>query len=109
MSYITSSHITKYVDKIKLWAIKMKKDGIEFRVGDSAFYFKLGNILEEKNLSKNKLCQETGTDYKVITRYLTGNLLRIDTIVLARLCEFLDCEMTDIIDFKRNVYKKEND
>ena len=47
----------------------MNKDGIEVRIGKSAFYFKLGNILDEKNISKNKLSQDTETDYKVITRY----------------------------------------
>ena len=43
----------------------MNKDGIEVRIGDSAFYFKLGNILAKRKISKNKLSQDTETDYKL--------------------------------------------
>ena len=83
----------------------MNKDGIEVKIGGSAFYFKLGNLLDEKNISKNKLGQDTGTDYKVVTRYINGESERLDLIVLERLCNYLDCELTDIIELKRNVFK----
>lgn len=84
----------------------MNSDGIEVRIGDSAFYFKLTNLLAKKKMSKNKLCQETGTDYKVISRYMSGEIERLDMIVLERLCTFLDCEISDIIELKKNIYKK---
>ena len=83
----------------------MNKDGIEVRIGKSAFYFKLGNILDEKNISKNKLSQDTETDYKVITRYINGDLTRLDINILERLCNYLDCDITDIIELKKNVFK----
>ncbi len=83
----------------------MKKDGIEIRVGNSAFYFKLGNLLEEKKISKNKLSQDTATDYKVVTRYINGDIGRPDLTVLERFCNYLDCEISDIIELKKNVFK----
>lgn len=83
----------------------MKKDGIEIRIGNSAFYFKLGNLLSEKNISKNKLSQETETDYKVITRYIDGDLTRLDINVLERLCNYLNCDISDIVELKKNVFK----
>ena len=83
----------------------MNKDGIEVRIGKSAFYFKLGNILDEKNISKNKLSQDTETDYKVITRYINGDLTRLDINILERLCNYLDCDISDIIELKKNVFK----
>lgn len=83
----------------------MKKDGIEIRVGDSAFYFKLGNLLAEKKISKNKLSQDTETDYKVVTRYINGDLTRLDINILERLCNYLDCDISDIIELKKNVFK----
>lgn len=82
----------------------MNKDGIEVRIGNSAFYFKLGNTLKEKNISKNKLCQDTGTDYKVVTRYLNGEIERLDLIVLERICNYLDCELEDIVQLKKNIF-----
>ena len=83
----------------------MKKDGIEVRIGNSAFYFKLNNLLEKKKISKNKLGQDTGTDYKVVTRYINGEIERLDLIVLERFCNYLECELTDIIELKKNVFK----
>ena len=83
----------------------MNKDGIEVRIGKSAFYFKLGNILDEKNISKNKLSQDTETDYKVITRYIDGDLTRLDINILERLCSYLECDISDIIELKKDVFK----
>ena len=83
----------------------MNKDGIEIRIGNSAFYFKLGNLLSDKNISKNKLSQDTGTDYKVVTRCINGDIERLDLIVLERFCNYLDCEIADIIELKKNIFK----
>ena len=78
----------------------MNKDGIEVRIGDSAFYFKLGNILAKRKISKNKLSQDTETDYKVITRYIDGDLTRLDINV------YLECDISDIVELKKDVFKK---
>ena len=83
----------------------MKKDGIEVRIGDSAFYFKLGTILAKRKISKNKLSQDTETDYKVITRYIDGDLTRLDINVLERLCSYLECDISDIVELKKDVFK----
>ena len=76
----------------------MNKDGIEVKIGDSAFYFKLGNLLDKNKISKNKLSQDTETDYKVVTRYISGDLTRLDINILERLWYYLDCDISDIIE-----------
>ena len=83
----------------------MNKDGIEVKIGDSAFYFKLGNLLDKKKISRNKLSQDTETDYKVVTRYISGDLTRLDINILERLCNYLDCDISDIIELRKNVFK----
>ena len=83
----------------------MNKDGIEVRIGDSAFYFKLGTILAKRKISKNKLSQDTETDYKVITRYINGDLTRLDINILERLCSYLECDISDIVELKKDVFK----
>ena len=83
----------------------MNKDGIEVKIGYSAFYFKLGNLLDKKKISKNKLSQDTETDYKVVTRYISGDLTRLDINILERLCNYLDCDISDIIELRKNVFK----
>lgn len=46
--------------------------------------------------------RESETDFKVIKRFMNGEMLRIDIIVLARLCNYLKCDMTDIIEYIRD-------
>lgn len=64
------------------------------------FLFKLKDILSKKKISINKLMRDTDTDFKVIKRLMTGNLVKIDIFVLARICDYLDCSITDIIEYK---------
>lgn len=63
------------------------------------YLFKLGDLLSNKNISINKLMRETDTDFKVIKRLINGEMVRIDIIVLARLCDYLDCNITDIFEY----------
>ena len=76
---------------------KVKKVKIE----NGYYLFKLEQLLEDKNISINKLMRDTNTDFKVIKRLMTGSMARIDIIVLARFCDYLDCNMTDIIEYIR--------
>ena len=54
-----------------------------------------------KGISINKLMKETGTDFKVIKRLMKGDLIRIDIIVLVRICNYLDCNLNNIIEHDR--------
>lgn len=65
------------------------------------YLFKLGRLLQNKNISINKLMRDTNTDFKVIKRIMSGEIVRIDIIVLARLCDYLNCNITDIIEYVR--------
>ncbi len=67
---------------------------------DNGYYlFKLEKILKDKNISINKLIRDTNTDFKVIKRLITGDLVRIDIIVLARLCIYFNCKIEDIVEY----------
>lgn len=73
---------------------------VKIKIENGYYVFKLKDILEQKNISINKLMKDTNTDYKVIKRLMNGELLRVDIIVLARLCDYLNCKITDIFDYK---------
>lgn len=75
----------------------MKK--VEFENG---FYlFKLEELLKRNNISINKLIRDINTDFKVIKRLMTGELVRIDIIVLARLCDYFNCSVSDIVEYQK--------
>lgn len=66
------------------------------------YLFKLENLLKTKHISINRLMKDTDTDFKVIKRIMTGELVRFDILVVARLCDYLNCPLTDIIEYKQN-------
>lgn len=72
---------------------------VKVNIEGGYYLFKLNDILQKQEISKNKLMRETNTDFKVIQRIITGELTKIDIIVLARICNFLNCHISDIIEY----------
>jgi len=71
----------------------------KIKVENGYYIFKLNKLLYEKGISINKLMRDTNTDFKVIKRLINGDIVKIDTNVLARLCNYLECTITDIFDY----------
>lgn len=76
----------------------MKKVKIEH----GYYLLKLEDLIEEKDISINKVIRDTNTDFKVLKRIMTGELVRIDIFVIARLCDYYNCLMSDIIEYVPN-------
>ena len=72
---------------------------VKVKMEHGYYLFKLDDLLKNKNISINKLMRETSTDFKVLKRIMTGELVRFDIFVIARLCDYLKCEITDIIEY----------
>lgn len=72
------------------------------KIENGYYLFKLDHLLKVKNISINKLMKDTNTDFKVIKRIMKGDLVRFDIIVLARMCDYLNCRLTDIIEYFPN-------
>lgn len=73
----------------------------KIKMENGYYLFKLKDVLDKKHISINKLIRDTNTDFKVIKRLMTGDLVRIDIIVLARLCDYLDCDIKDIVEYQK--------
>ena len=71
------------------------------KMENGVYLFKLNNILKDKNISINKISRDTNTDFKVIKRLMTGELVKIDIFVLSRVCDYLDCTIEDIVEYKQ--------
>ncbi|MGN1268392.1 MAG: helix-turn-helix domain-containing protein [Candidatus Aphodocola sp.] len=61
----------------------------------------LKNLLEEKNMSRNKLCGLIATNYDLVNRYYNNKVTRIDLDIVARICYVLDCEVSDLIKYEK--------
>ena len=78
----------------------------KIRIENGFYLFKLRNILENRSISINKLMKDTNTDFKVIKRLMTGELVKIDIFVLARICDYLNCSIDEIFEYKQNQNKE---
>ena len=72
---------------------------VKLEIENGIYLFKLEDLLKNKNISINQLMRDTNTDFKVIKRLMTGELVRFDIFVIARLCDYLNCSITDIIEY----------
>ena len=72
---------------------------VKLEVEKGYYLFKLEDLLKENNISINQLMRDTNTDFKVLKRIMTGELVRFDIFVIARLCDYFKCEITDIIEY----------
>ena len=66
-------------------------------------YMDLENLLKEKNISKNKLCEACNLQRTQLNNYCKNKVSRIDFTILAKLCEFLDCTPNDILKLKYGI------
>lgn len=78
---------------------------VNLDIEKGVYYFKLEDILKKRNISINKLIRDTNTDFKVLKRIMTGELVRVDIFVVARLCDYLNCTINDIIEYVPNKRK----
>lgn len=74
----------------------------KIKLENGYYLFKLEQVLEDKHISKNKLMQDTNTDFKVIKRLGRGDCVRMDLYILARFCDYLDCNISDLVEYVKN-------
>jgi len=56
-------------------------------------------LMEQKGISKNKVCQRAELERAQLNRYCNNTVTRIDTDVLARICTVLECEVGELLEF----------
>ena len=72
---------------------------VKVEVENGCYLFKLGAVLKEKNISKNKIMRDTGTKHDTLQGYVNGTLKRVDIDVLDRFCHYLNCDLKDIFEY----------
>lgn len=60
----------------------------------------LDELLKEAGLSKNKFCQRAELQRSQLNGYLKNTITRLDTDVLVRMCDTLDCTISDLLEYK---------
>lgn len=68
---------------------------VKVKIENGYYLFKLDDLLKDNDISINKLMRDTNTDFKVLKRLMTGELVRFDIFVVARLCDYFNCDIEE--------------
>ena len=63
--------------------------------------FKIDQVLEEKNISKNKLEKEANLQRTQLNSYCNNKVKRIDLETIAKICYVLECDINEILEYCR--------
>ncbi len=61
----------------------------------------LEKALKKQNISRYELSKRTGIQYQIIDNYYKNKVVRYDSFVLDRICQALDCDIKDIIEYNK--------
>ncbi|MFG6358034.1 MAG: helix-turn-helix transcriptional regulator [Acetatifactor sp.] len=59
----------------------------------------LDSLLAASGLSRNKFCQRAEIQRSQLNGYLNNTVTRLDTDVLARICQALGCSIADLLEY----------
>jgi putative transcriptional regulator len=56
--------------------------------------------LDSHGITRYELAKRTGIRFQIIDKYYKNKLVRYDGYVLDQICQALDCDITDLIEYK---------
>lgn len=62
----------------------------------------LDKLLSEKHITRYELAKRTGIKFQIIDNYYKNRVVRYDSYVLDKICSALDCDISDIIEYKND-------
>lgn len=61
----------------------------------------LDKKLEQCGITRYELAKRTGIQYQIIDNYYKNRVKRYDSYVLERICEALDCDVGDVLEYEK--------
>lgn len=68
----------------------------------------LERILTEKGISKTQLCYACRLQRTQLNNYCKNKITRVDLYTLAKMCDYIDCDVNDILKFEKDTENEEN-
>lgn len=63
-------------------------------------HLRIMELLQERKISKNKICKDLDLPRGNFNRYCRDEFQRIDANLLIKLCRYFDCSIEDILEIK---------
>ena len=59
----------------------------------------IDKYLNENNITRYELAKRTGIRFQIIDNYYKNKVVRYDSYILNKVCEALDCSVSDIVEY----------
>ena len=63
-------------------------------------HIRIPELLKEKRISKTKLCIDLDLQRTNLNKYCRDNFKRIDATLLIKLCDYFQCEISDLLEIR---------
>ncbi|WP_285824927.1 helix-turn-helix domain-containing protein [Schaedlerella arabinosiphila] len=63
-------------------------------------HIRINELLEEKGISKNRICKDLDLPRGNFNKYCRDNFQRIDANLIIRLCDYFGCEISDLLEIR---------
>ncbi len=63
----------------------------------------LDKALSKSGITRYELAKRTKTQFQIIDKYYKNKVVRYDSDLLNRMCEALNCDISDLIKFEKTV------
>lgn len=80
----------------------VSKEIVKIDLPNGYCLFKLGKLLNDKNISINQFMRDTDPDFKTIKKHANGLVQQIDILVIDKWCAYLNVNECDIYEYVRN-------
>ena len=62
----------------------------------------IAEYLDKQGITRYELAKRTGGKFQTIDRYYKNHVVRYDSDILDRICVALECNLCDIIEYKKD-------
>ncbi len=62
----------------------------------------LDKYLDSNNITRYELAKRSGIRFHIVDNYYKNKVVRYDSDVLDRMCSVLNCDISDLIEYKKN-------
>ena len=63
-------------------------------------HIRIPELLQEKGISKNKLCQDLNLQRTNLNKYCNNKHQRIDAALIIKLCDYFNCGISDLLEIR---------
>ena len=61
----------------------------------------LDKYLDSHKITRYELAKRTGIRFQIVDNYYKNKVVRYDSEILARMCAALDCDVCDLIEYRK--------